>query len=147
MMSHQSERRACPECGQTGDGPFCHHWDAAGERKVPTVPVSEESIIEAAAWVLRGRDILSQFGDWAHELFVDDDGSPETVWIVAEGRSALEAARIVNDSIGLDGDGFSVSIVYGVIDPVGDGEARFRKVDPGSPDVWRTVKMWEVDLA
>lgn len=29
-------QRACPECGQTGDGSFCHHWDAAGERKVPT---------------------------------------------------------------------------------------------------------------
>lgn len=88
---------------------------------------------------------LSQLGDWAHELFVDDDGSPETIWLTAEGRSPLEAARIVSDSIGLGEEGFSVSLVYGVIDPVGEGEAQFRKVDPGSPDVWRTVKMWEVE--
>ena len=38
MTMSQSGDRVCPECGQDGNGPFCHHWDAGIERKVPTRP-------------------------------------------------------------------------------------------------------------
>lgn len=84
---------------------------------------------------------------WAYELFVDNEGSPETVWLVAEGRSAIEAVQIVERSIGL-GDGFGVSMVYGVIEPVSgglEGELRFRKVDVEHAN--ETIAMWEVELA
>ena len=32
-----SDTRYCPECGQTGSGPYCHHWDAGTERKIATL--------------------------------------------------------------------------------------------------------------
>lgn len=88
-----------------------------------------------------------QSAGWADEMFVDDDGSPETVWLTAEGRSALEAAMLVNDCIGLDGDGFGVSMVYGVIVPSegGVGDWRFRKLGP--EDANEAIAMWEVELA
>ena len=39
MTTEPKLTRVCPECGQTGSGPYCYHWDAAGERKIPTVPL------------------------------------------------------------------------------------------------------------
>jgi hypothetical protein len=30
----------CPECGQTGHGHICHHWDITGARAVRTFPVA-----------------------------------------------------------------------------------------------------------
>lgn len=85
------------------------------------------------------------------ELFVDDDGSPETAWCVAEGRSALDAAKFVDGAIGLDGgDGFGVSLVYGVIEPWPEGtsEWRFRKpTEHERRDGDVMIPMWEVQLA
>ena len=37
--SDQQGVRQCPECGQRGNGPFCHHWDGGVERKIPTLIV------------------------------------------------------------------------------------------------------------
>jgi hypothetical protein len=90
---------------------------------------------------------MSQRGstDYADEVFVDDDGSPEMCWLTAEGRTALEAATIADNIIGL-GDGFSVSMVYGVIEPWPEGtsELRFRKVE--ADEAHKTIPMWEVEL-
>lgn len=70
------------------------------------------------------------------ELFCGDDGGGGPYWLVAEGLTALDAARIVWTFDSLT-DGFTVAMVSGRVD--GEGEDRRVTLDEDGP-----VDLWEV---
>lgn len=77
----------------------------------------------------------SEQSNIADELFVDDDGSTETCWLLAEYRSADAAVAIAARFVGPFVDSVSAALVHGRVESTSDGW-RFTKDDDGDLLFW-----------
>lgn len=79
-----------------------------------------------------------QGSSYASEVFCTDDGGDGPFWVTADGRTALDAAKLVNGITTLDHP-FTVDIVTGRIEQTSDGP--FFHLDADGD-----LEMWEVAL-